>query len=217
MKDYEIYSSDKIVGKVRIFKSNINKNLKNSLIISKNNFKYDFINHNTEMQTYELIFDINDVDDIYDIVTKYKCNEVEIFDEVDNIKKYNNLKSIKKNTELKIIIPEIYLNNFNKNKDNNIDKESLLKSKVYFIKKIIELEHNNFIMNELNSIINEYKYFKESSEYEFTTDIERENKLNTTINNINKIIKEVEQSTNYKYGKDFIIPIAIENVTSSKE
>ena len=210
MKSYEISYNNKNVGKVQLFKNNLNKDFNNSLIVSNNNIQYNIINYNTEMQKYEVSFNINDIDDIYDIVSKYKYNEVDIFNEIDNIKEYNNLRNVKKNTEIKIVISEVYLNNLNIDK-RNVDKESLFKSKIYFLKKVLENNNDEKVLNELKSIVNEYKLFKSSNEYEFTTDIERDNKLNYALNSVDKIIKNMEEKSKYKYAKDYIVPIKIDN------
>lgn len=208
MKEYEISYNNKIKGKVKLFNNNLNKNIKNSLITTKNNIKYNIINHNTELQQYEVTFTINEIDDLYDIVSKYKYNEKDIFNELDKIKEYNNIKNIKKNTNIKIIISEIHLNNFNISK-NNIDLESLFKSKIYFIKKVLENNQIENILTNLNTIINNYNNFKYNNEYQFLTEEEIENKINEYINNINKLIEIIENNTKYKYGKDFIYPIKI--------
>ena len=153
MKEYEISYNNKNVGVVKLFNENINKDIKNSFIISENNIEYEILNYNTDMQQYSISLTINNVDDLYDIVSKYKYNEKDIFEEIDNIKKYNNIKNIRKDTTIKIIIPEIYLNNLNISK-KNIDKESILDSKIYFVKKVLEKYNDNELANKLNYTIN---------------------------------------------------------------
>ena len=209
MKEYEITYNNKKQGKVKIFINNLNKNFKNSFISSNKNRKYDIVNYNTELQQYEIFYKINDIDELFEIVSKYKYKETDIFEEIDNIKKYNNLKTVKKDTLIKIIIPEIYLNNLNIRK--NINKESLFKSKIYFIKNVLDNNYIEIVVSNLNNIINDYNLYKESSEYEFFTYEEKENKINNSLNSIDKLIKYIEDNTEYKYGKDFIIPIRINN------
>lgn len=208
MKEYEISYNNKNVGVVKLFNENINKDIKNSFIISENNIEYEILNYNTDMQQYSISLTINNVDDLYDIVSKYKYNEKDIFEEIDNIKKYNNIKNIRKDTTIKIIIPEIYLNNLNISK-KNIDKESILDSKIYFVKKVLEKYNDNELANKLNYTINNYDNYKNNLEYEFYTDEEKESIIIETVDKVNVLIDILEDKTKYKYGKDFIIPIII--------
>ena len=163
MKEYEISLNDKNMGKVKIFKDNLNKDIKNSIII---------------------------------------------FNIIEEIKKYNNIKTIKKNTLINILVPEIYLNNLNINK-NNIDKESLLNSKIYFINKACEKIN---IQDKSKTIKDNFNNYKDNKEYDFLTDKEKTNELDKYLNEVDNIIKDIEENSNYKYGKDFIIPIKINNL-----
>ena len=207
MKEYEISLNNKNIGKVKIFKDNLNKNIKNSLITSNKDINYEIVDYKNDLKQYIVSFIINNVDDIYNIVSRYTYNN-KIYDVIENIKKYNNLKTIKKNTLINIVIPEIYLNNLNISK-NNIDKESLLNSKLYFV---------NNVSNELNIddksklIKDNYDKYKNESEYEFLTDKEKINILDKYINEIDVIIEYLETNSNYKYGKDYVIPIKINNL-----
>ena len=136
MKEYEISVNNKNLGKVKIFKDNLNKKIKNSLIKSNKEQKYKVVDYKDDLKQYIVSFIINDIDELYNIVSKYTYNN-EIFNVIEDIKRYNNIKNIKKNTLINIVIPEIYLNNLNINK-NNIDSESLLNSKIYFVNKVSE-------------------------------------------------------------------------------
>ena len=127
MIDYEISNNNVILGNVHIFKNNIKNNFDNSIINYTTTQKYKFNEFN--LQTYIINVTINDIDDLYDIISKYKKDK--IFEEIDKIKEYNNIKTIKKNTKLDIIIKKQYLKYF---KYESINKESVLESKLYFIK-----------------------------------------------------------------------------------
>jgi len=207
MKEYEISVNNKTKGKVKIFKDNLNKDIKNSLITSNKEYNYNVVDYKEDLKQYEVSFVISDVDELYDIVSKYTYNN-EIFNVIEEIKEYNNLKTIKKNTLVNIIIPEIYLNNLNINK-NNIDKESLLESKMFFVNKV----SNELNIEDKSRLIKEnYINYRNSKEYEFLTDKEKINYVDKYLNELDIIIKDIENKSNYKYGKDFIIPIKINNV-----
>ena len=207
MKEYEISVNNKTKGKVKIFKDNLNKDIKNSLIISNKDYSYNIVDSHSDLKQYIVSFIINDTDELYDIVSKYTYNN-EIFNVIEEIKKYNNIKSIKKNTLVNIIIPEIYLNNLNIN-INNIDKESLLESKIYFIDKV----SNELKIEDKSKLIKDnYNNYKNSKEYDFLTDKEKLNYIDKILDELDEIIKFLENKSIYKYGKDFIIPIKIHNV-----
>jgi len=207
MKEYEISVNNKTKGKVKIFKDNLNKDIKNSLITSNKEYNYNVVDYKEDLKQYEVSFVISDVDELYDIVSKYTYNN-EIFNVIEEIKEYNNLKTIKKNTLVNIIIPEIYLNNLNINK-NNIDKESLLESKMFFVNKV----SNELNIEDKSRLIKEnYINYRNSKEYDFLTDKEKINYVDKYLNELDIIIKDIENKSNYKYGKDFIIPIKINNV-----
>ena len=108
MIDYEISNNNVILGNVHIFKNNIKNNFDNSIINYITTRKYKFNEFN--LQTYIINVTINDIDDLYDIISNYKKDE--IFEEIDKIKEYNNIKTIKKNTKLDIIIKKQYLKYF---------------------------------------------------------------------------------------------------------
>ena len=113
MKQYEISNDGKYIGKINLHKENIRDNIKNTIIETPTNLTFKF--DKTE-QTYELSFIVNDVDELYDIVSKYINENDKIFETIEEIKKYNNISLIKRDTIINIIIPEIYLSNFNKTK-----------------------------------------------------------------------------------------------------
>ena len=207
MKEYEITLNNKNVGKVKIFKDNLNKNIKNSLITSNKEYKFNVVDSKEDLKQYIVSFIINDNDDLYDIVSKYIYNN-EIYNVIEEIKKYNNIKTIKKNTLINIIVPEIYLNNLNIDK-NKIDKESIFYSKIHFIKSVSK--ELNIVDNSL-LIKKNYDKFINDKEYEFLTDKEQEKEVLKYMNEIDKIIENLEKDTNYKYGKDFIIPLKINNL-----
>lgn len=195
MIDYEISNNNVILGNVHIFKNNIKNNFNNSIINYTTTQKYKFNEFN--LQTYIINVTINDIDDLYDIISKYKKDK--IFEEIDKIKEYNNIKTIKKNTKLDIIIKKQYLKYF---KYEFINKESVLESKLYFIKNTLDLE-------KYQNIINEYNSYKNNTLYEFMTDEEKNSRLDTLIKNIDEIIKTIEANTTYKYGIDYIKPIRL--------
>ena len=195
MIDYEISNNNIVLGNVHIFKNNIKNNFDNSIINYTTTQKYKFNEFN--LQTYIINVTVNDIDDLYDIISNYKKDK--IFEEIDKIKEYNNIKTIKKNTKLDIIIKKQYLKYF---KYESINKESVLESKLYFIKNTLDLE-------KYQNILNEYNSYKNNSLYEFMTDEEKNNKLDTLIKNIDEIIKTIETNTTYKYGIDYIKPIRL--------
>lgn len=195
MIDYEISNNNVILGNVHIFKNNIKNNFNNSIINYTTTQKYKFNEFN--LQTYIINVTINDIDDLYDIISKYKKDK--IFEEIDKIKEYNNIKTIKKNTKLDIIIKKQYLKYF---KYNSINKESILESKLYFLKNTLDLD-------KYQNILNEYNSYKNNTLYEFMTDEEKNSKLDALIKNIDEIIKTIETNTTYRYGIDYIKPIRL--------
>jgi len=208
MKEYEISLNNKNVGKVKIFKDNLNKKIKNSLITSNKEYKYNIIDSKEDLKQYIVSFIVNDTDDLYNIVSKYVYNN-EIYKVIEEIKKYNNIKNIKKNTLINIIVPEIYLNNLNIDK-NKIDKESLLYSKLHFISNV----SNEINISDKSIFIkNNYEKFIKDKEYEFLTDKEREKEILKFMNEVDIIIGSLENETKYRYGKDYIIPIKINNLS----
>ena len=205
MKQYEISNDGKVIGKVNIFSKNIDKELTNSLIESKDDT--NFIKKTMGKQIYEIEYVVSDIDEIYDIVSKYIYDQDRIFEKVDEIKQYNNIKGIKKDTVIKLLVNEYELLKLNK-LFNNLELNSVIKSKVYFIKNTC---NENMLINKLNNIINNYNEYKNNSEYEFLTEEEKEKELNIFIRELDILIEEIEKNTNYKYGEDYIIPIKISN------
>ena len=205
MKQYEISNDGKYIGKINLHKENIRDNIKNTIIETPSNLTFKF--DKTE-QTYELSFVVNDIDELYDIVSKYINENDKIFETIEEIKKYNNISLIKRDTIINIIIPEVYLTNFNKTK-KDYELHSFFNSKVHFIKKVIENKNEEIITNDLNNIITEYNNYINSNEYEFFTDIEKEEKVRSFITSVDKLIYNIEENTNYKYGINFIVPIKI--------
>lgn len=195
MIDYEISNNNIVLGNVHIFKNNIKNNFDNSIINYTTTQKYKFNEFN--LQTYIINVTVNDIDDLYDIISNYKKDK--IFEEIDKIKEYNNIKSIKKNTKLDIIIKKQYLKYF---KYNSINKESILESKLYFLKNTLDLD-------KYQNILNEYNSYKNNTLYEFMTDEEKNSKLDALIKNIDEIIKTIETNTTYRYGIDYIKPIRL--------
>ena len=204
MKEYEIIEDNKTLGKIKIYKD-IN-NLNNTIIETKKDCIYEI--NNNYFQTYIINKIVNTDDDLYDIISLYKKDN--IFDEIDNIKQYNNIKHIKNNTKLKIIIPSLYLDMLKVN-IKDIDLDSLLKSKIFFIKKVLEQIKNMDLKDKLNSIIINYNNMKDSKEYDFYTDEEIKEKINNFIDKTNEIIKYIEKYTSFRYGQNYITPILINN------
>lgn len=207
MKEYEISINEKKVGKIKLFIDNLKKNIKNSLIRKNEDKSFKVVNYKDDIQTYEITLKINNDDELYDIVSKYTYNN-EIFKNIEDIKKYNNIKNIKNDTLIKIILPEIYLNNLGLSKDN-LNKESVLNSKLYFVKKVIEETEKKDLISKYNILLNNYNSFKNSNEYQFYTDTEIENNIIKYIKEIDEIISFLENTTLYRYKKDFIKPIKI--------
>lgn len=199
--EYEIYDNNKTVGTVKVYNS-IKKTC--SIINSKKNTRYKLL-PKVNNQTYIVNAIINSDDDLYDIVNIYK--ETDIFEEIDKLKKHNNISRIKKNTKMEIIIPYSALAKF-KIKKENIDVLSVLNSKVNFIKNVYLSNKKLDLKDRLNKIIIDFNNFKKSSEYEFLTDEERNKKVsNIYIKEANKLINYIETLTNYRYTVDFITPI----------
>lgn len=205
MKEYEISINDNVLGKVKVYKDNITNDIKKSLIESNSGLSFD--NSAECLQTYEIVVRVDNVDELYDIVSKYIYNSDKIFKQIEEIKKYNDIKFIKKDTDLKIVVPECYLTNLNISKEN-IDYNSLVNSKVYFIKNTTK--DINLIEN-LNSIIEEYNNYIKSNEYEFYEMEEKNKVISKYLYELDKLIENIENSTKYKYAVDYVIPIRISN------
>lgn len=206
MKEYEIYDDNIRLGIVKLYENNISNNINNSIIEDNKMFRNIIFNKNNK-QTYLVSINVNDIDELYDVVSKYNSDNV--YEEIDNIKKYNNIKSIKKNTKLDIIVKENDLYLFNKSiKDINID--SLINSKIYFIDNVIDDANLVSIKDKLDIIKNNYNNKKSSSTYEFLLEEEKENVLKDYLISLDKLIKFIEDNTNYKYGIDYVISIKID-------
>lgn len=206
MQEYEISNNNKILGKIKIY-NNINDNLNNSIIIDNKNFKKIILKNNNILQTYIVSVNINSDDDLYDILNKYYDGD--IFEKINEIKKYNNLKNIKNNTNINIIIDYKILNIFNKNL-NNINLDSLIESKINFIKNVNKTLHNVNMIDELNLIISSYNEKKKDSMYDFLEDDEKKKIINEYIEKLDNMIENLEENTIYKYGVDFVIPIKLD-------
>lgn len=206
MKEYEIYDNNIRLGIVKLYENNISNNINNSIIEDNKMFRNIIFNKGNK-QTYLVSINVNDIDELYDVVSKYNIDNV--YEEIDNIKKYNNIKSIKKNTKLDIIVKENDLYLFNKSiKDINID--SLINSKIYFIDNVIDDANLVSIKDKLDIIKNNYNNKKSSSTYEFLLEEEKENVLKDYLVSLDKLIKFIEDNTNYKYGIDYVISIKID-------
>ena len=205
MQEYEISNNNKILGKIKTY-NNINDNLNNSIIIDNKNFKKIILKNNNILQTYIVSVNINSDDDLYDILNKYYDGD--IFEKINEIKKYNNLKNIKNNTNINIIIDYKILNIFNKNL-NDINLDSLIESKIIFIKNVNKTLHNVNMIDELNLIISSYNEKKKDSMYDFLEDDEKKKILNEYIEKLDSMIENLEENTIYKYGVDFVIPIKL--------
>lgn len=206
MQEYEISNNNKVLGKIKIY-NNINDNLNNSIIIDNKNFKKIILKNNNILQTYIVSVNINSDDDLYDILNKYYDGD--IFEKINEIKKYNNLKNIKNNTNINIIIDYKILNIFNKNL-NDINLDSLIESKIKFIKNVNKTLHNVNMIDELNLIISSYNEKKKDSIYDFLEDDEKKKILNEYIVKLDNMIENLEENTIYKYGVDFVIPIKLD-------
>ena len=206
MKEYEIYDNNIRLGIVKLYENNISNNINNSIIEANKMFRNIIFNKGNK-QTYLVSINVNDMDELYDVVSKYNIDNV--YEEIDNIKKYNNIKSIKKNTKLDIIVKENDLYLFNKSiKDINID--SLINSKIYFIDNVIDDANLVSIKDKLDIIKNDYDNKKSSSTYEFLLEEEKENVLKDYLVSLDKLIKFIEDNTNYRYGIDYVISIKID-------
>jgi len=203
MQDFEMYDGEIKLGTVYVFWDNINNKLKNNIINTKKNSKYKIVSIDEYGSKYELEFLIKDIDDIYDIVYKYIKDNKDIFNEINKIKKYNYIKNIKKPTKIKVIIPSIYLKYFNKS-TKDIDKNSIINNKIYFINKSCENNNLEDIKIELNKIIKYFNNIIKSNEYEFYDKDEKDKIANKAIDSLDKLISNIEMKSNYKFGKHFV-------------
>lgn len=206
MLEYEISNDNKLLGKVVVYKNNIKDNLINSILRTDNNFKIIKLNDNSK-QKYVISINVNSNDELYDEVSKYYGGDIYL--EIENIKKYNKIKNIKKNTKLDIIVDMNKLYLFSKSlKDINLD--SLIDSKLYFVDNVIKVNNINDISDKYNFIKSSYLDKKNSSTYEFLLEEEKVHILNEYINKLDEVINYIENNTNYKYGRDFVVPIRVD-------
>lgn len=206
MLEYEISNHNKLLGKVVVYKNNIKDNLINSILRTDNNFKIIKLDDNSK-QKYIISINVNSNDELYDEVSKYYSGDIYL--EIENIKKYNKIKNIKKNTKLDIIVDMNKLYLFSKSlKDINLD--SLIDSKLYFIDNVINVNNINDISDKYNFIKSSYLDKKNGSTYEFLLEEEKVHILNEYINKLDEVINYIENNTNYKYGRDFVVPIRVD-------
>lgn len=206
MLEYEISNDNKLLGKVVVYKNNIKDNLINSILRTDNNFKIIKLDDNSK-QKYVISINVNSNDELYDEVSKYYSGDIYL--EIENIKKYNKIKNIKKNTKLDIIVDMNKLYLFSKSlKDINLD--SLMDSKLYFVDNVIKVNNINDISDKYNFIKSSYLDKKNSSTYEFLLEEEKVHILNEYINKLDEVIYYIENNTNYKYGRDFVVPIRVD-------
>ena len=204
MNEYEIINDDKRIGSIKVF-NNIDYNT--TIIESKDNYKYKVVK-DKDLQTYIIGLIVNDDDELYDKVSLYKSDDV--FEEIELIKKYNNIKHIKKNTKISIILPLTYLKRFHVDV-KSINIMSLFNSKVNFVKEVLKINKNSDLKDKLNNVIVQYNKLINSNEFEFYTEEEKNNLINKYVDKINDIIKYIEKNSKYKFGQDFITPIRINN------
>ena len=202
MFEYEISDDKRIIGNVKIY-NKINNNY-STIIESMDNSILKLVKEN--YQSYIINIKVDDEDELYDNVSIYLKNN--ILDEIENLKKINNIKKIKKDTKLDIIIPGQYLKLFNKN-IKDVDLFSLFYSKINFLKETLNKLNNKDLKMKLNNIIISFNNFKNSNEFDFLIDEEKEIKVKKYINEIDKIINSIESSSSYKFGYDFITPIRV--------
>ena len=197
MKDYEMYDNDTKLGIINIYWENINNKYKNSIIKSISGVSYEFLEK------------LDNKDDLYDIVSKYINEDKNRFVEIDKIKKFNNIKKIKKNQIIKIIVVEDMLKCFNLKKED-IDLNSLINAKIYFINKVCEKNSKlKDIKNTLDKIIDNFKNIINSEKYVFYLDNEKDKVRHKALNMLNDLIAIVENKTSYKFGKQFSVPLKI--------
>ena len=201
MEEFLLYNDDNLkIGKVIVY-NNFNKKYR---IITKN-LKYK--TKIKEIGTYEIEVDIKNIDDIYDIASKYTEAD-SIFDEIENIKKNNNIKNVKNPTTIRITIPSSCLKNFKKYK-YVINKISELKSKKYFIENV--LKNNLLELNlKFNTIVNDFNTVVKRKEFSFYTEDERNDLLSHTNTEFEKLIKIIESNTDFRYGEDFLTTIKLD-------
>ena len=201
MNEYEININNENIGNIKIYNS-IDSNV---FIESKKNCKYRLLMEN-EQQTYIIKIKVDNVDELYDNISIF--NKSDVFSMIDDIKNMNNIKNIKKDTILDIIVPKKFLKYFNYD-IKKIDLNSLFYSKINFLKGVLNELNIYNLKKELNNIIVSYNEFKNSSEYEFLTDDEKNKVIIKYIKNTDKIIDYIELNTDRRFGCDFVTPIRV--------
>lgn len=208
MQDYEMYDGDVKKGIINVYWDNVNSKCKSSIINSDKGIKYRIINPLEDGQKYELTFIVDNIDDLYDIVSKYISNDKDRFLEIDKIKEINNIKNIKKEQIIRLLVPVTYLKYFNKS-TRDIDKNSIINSKIYFINKVCESNKLSDIKQELENIIKYFNNIISSNEYAFYEQEEKDSFAKKAIDKLNVLIRKIEDSTSYKYGKHFLVNLKI--------
>lgn len=205
MQEYEILNNNKVLGKVKIYTDKYN-NLNNSIIVNNIDYKKIVLKHNN-LQTYIINVVADDIDFLYDIVSKY-CNS-DIYKEIDKIKKYNKIKNIKKGTNINLILDKKSLKIFNK-KISDVNIESLIESKIYYVENVVNNIDLPIIKNKIDILKDNYYKKISDSTYEFLLEEEKKSLLNNYNKCLNELIDYIDNNTNYKYGNDFVKSIKID-------
>ncbi len=92
---------------------------------------------------------------------------------------------------------------------SDVDKNSLINSKIYFITKVSNANEDSDLKNRLDIIVNDFKNIINSEEYSFYDEKEKNKLINKAIGLLDNIIKEIESSTNFIYGEEFMVPLKI--------
>lgn len=205
MQEYEILNNNKVLGKVKIYSDKYNS-LNNSIIINNIDYKKIVLKHDN-LQTYIINVVVDDIDFLYDIVSKY-CNS-DIYKEIDKIKKYNKIKNIKKGTNINLILDKKSLKIFNK-KISDVNIESLIESKIYYVENVVNNIDLPIIKNKIDILKDNYYKKVSDSTYEFLLEEEKKSLLNNYNKCLNELIDYIDNNTNYKYGNDFVKSIKID-------
>ena len=205
MQEYEILNNNKVLGKVKIYSDKYNS-LNNSIIINNIDYKKIVLKHDN-LQTYIINVVVDDIDFLYDIVSKY-CNS-DIYKEIDKIKKYNKIKNIKKGTNINLILDKKSLKIFNK-KISDVNIESLIESKIYYVENVVNNIDLPIIKNKIDILKDNYYKKISDSTYEFLLEEEKKSLLNNYNKCLNELIDYIDNNTNYKYGNDFVKSIKID-------
>lgn len=205
MQEYEILNNNKVLGKVKIYSDKYNS-LNNSIIINNIDYKKIVLKHDN-LQTYIINVVVDDIDFLYDIVSKY-CNS-DIYKEIDKIKKYNKIKNIKKGTNINLILDKKSLKIFNK-KISDVNIESLIESKIYYVENVVNNIDLPIIKNKIDILKDNYYKKVSDSTYEFLLEEEKKSLLNNYNKCLNELIDYIDNNTDYKYGNDFVKSIKID-------